>query len=126
MNYPYFKNYNENKLFDPYNAFIRGNSFKNEYIKYKNSEPYEIKPMNEQANLLTKINSLEFIMKDLNLYLDINPNDQESINLYNNYNKNVINLKKEYQDKFGPLNLDNENLNTYPWAWIDMPWPWDN
>ena len=78
----FYKNDNNN-LFDPYNAFIRGNLFKNLYDTYKNNEPYEIRPINEQASLLTKINSLCFTLKDLNLYLDIYPDSREMINLYN-------------------------------------------
>ena len=50
----FYKNDNNN-LFDPYNAFIRGNLFKNLYDPYKNNEPYEVRPSNEQAQLLTKM-----------------------------------------------------------------------
>ena len=33
---------------------------------------------------------------------------------------------KQYESKFGPLVLDSDSLNNYPWAWNDRPWPWDN
>ena len=32
----------------------------------------------------------------------------------------------EYENKYGPLVLDSNSLNTYPWAWDDKPWPWEN
>ena len=64
-----FKNNNStNTLYDPYSGFIRGNMFKNLYDPYKQGEPYEIKPMNDQAKLLTDIDSLSFAMIDLNLF----------------------------------------------------------
>lgn len=115
-----------NSLFDPYNGLIRGNLFKNLYDPYKNNEPYEIKPMNAQADLLTYIDALSFAMIDLNLFLDVNPNNQEAINLFNQYRKENEDLTKEYEAKYGPITTDSDSLNSYPWAWDDMPWPWDN
>lgn len=116
----------QNNLYDPYNGLIRGNLFKNLYNPYKSKEPYEIKPMNEQAKMLTNIDALGFAMIDLNLYLDVFPNDREKINLYNQYSNQKENLLKEYESKYGPITINSEYLNTYPWAWNNMPWPWDN
>ena len=115
-----------NKLYDPYNGFIRGNLFKNLYDPYKLQEPYEVKPMNEQAEILTHIDALSFAMTDLNLYLDIYPNEKSVINLFNQYRKEKETLMKEYESKYGPIVLTSDSLNSYPWAWDDMPWPWDN
>ena len=122
-------NYNsqsDSKLYDPYNGLIRGNLFKNLYDPYKSKEPYEIKPMNEQARMLTDIDALGFAMIDLNLYLDVFANDKEKINLYNQYRKEKEGLLKEYEAKYGPITLNSDSLNSYPWAWNNMPWPWDN
>ena len=121
-----YNNQKENNLYDPYNGLIRGNLFKNLYDPYKNKEPYEIKPVNEQARMLTNIDSLGFAMIDLNLYLDVFPNDREKITLYNQYRKEKENLLKEYENKYGPITINSDSLNTYPWAWDNMPWPWDN
>ena len=117
---------NDNRLFDPYNGLIRGNLFKNLYEPYNTKEPYEIKPMNEQARLLTDIDALGFAMIDLNLYLDVFPNDREKINLYNQYRKEKEEILKEYESKYGPITTNSDSLNSYPWAWNNMPWPWDN
>ncbi|MBR6690959.1 MAG: spore coat protein CotJB [Bacilli bacterium] len=127
-----YKDYNKmninsnNSLYDPYNGLIRGNLFKNLYDPYKSGEPYEIKPMNAQAELLTNIDALSFAMVDLGLLLDVNPNNQEAIKLFNQYREQKENLTKEYESKFGPITLDSDSLNSYPWSWNDMPWPWDN
>jgi len=118
--------YNDNNLYDPYNGLIRGNLFKNLYDPYKAKEPYEIKPMNEQAKMLTNLDSLSFAMVDLNLYLDVFPNDREKINLYNQYKKEKESILKDYESKYGPITTDSDNLNKSPWAWNNMPRPWDN
>ena len=117
---------NQNELYDPYNGLIRGNLFKELYDPYISEEPYEIKPMNDQAKMLTKLDSLGFAMVDLNLYLDVYPNDKEKINLYNQYRREKENLLKEYENKYGPITLTSDSLNTFPWAWNNMPWPWEN
>ena len=121
-----YNNQSDSKLYDPYNGLIRGNLFKNLYDPYKLKEPYEIKPMNEQAELLTYIDALGFACIDLNLYLDVYPNNKEIIDLYNQYNRQKQELMEQYQNKYGPLVLSSNSLNSYPWAWDDMPWPWDN
>lgn len=115
-----------NDLFDPYQGFIRGNMFQKLYDPYKLKEPYDIKPMNEQAELLTYIDLLSFACIDLNLYLDVYPNDRSAIDLFNQYRTQKNDLIEEYQNKFGPLLLNSDSLNTYPWAWDDRPWPWQS
>ncbi len=122
------KNYQKQKdnLYDPYQGFIRGNMFKDLYDPYKLNNPYNIEPANDQAKMLTSIDALSFAMIDLNLYLDIYPNSKEYIDLFNRYRIEKNNLVKEYENKYGPLTLDSDANNTYPWAWDRMPWPWEN
>ena len=126
-NQPLYKeNYNKKNIYDPYNGFIRGNLFPDLYNTYKISNPYNIEPMNEQAKLLTEIDSLCFALIDLNLYLDINGNDKDIINIYNQYLNKKNNLLNMYQKKYGPITLDSESLNKNPWSWDNSPWPWEN
>ena len=89
------KNININDIFDPYTGFIRGNMFPDLYNQYKINKPYEIEPMNEQAQILTTIDALCFSAHDLNLYLDTHPNDRDMIQLFNQYriqSEQAINL----------------------------------
>ena len=65
-------------------------------------------------------------MTDLNLYLDIYPDNKNAINLFNQYRMQKENLTNEYESTYGPITLSRNSLNTYPWAWDNMPWPWDN
>ena len=118
--------YQNDNLFNPYQGLVRGNIFKNLYQPYKNEKIYEIKPMNEQAKILTDIDALEFAMIDLNLYLDVNPDDQKAIEIYNKYRIENEELLKFYQERFGPLLLNSDVLNNMPWMWDNKPWPWEN
>lgn len=116
----------DNKIYDPYNGFIRGNMFSDLYNAYKISNPYEIRPMNEQAELLTYIDALGFATIDLNLYLDIHPDDKNALSLFNQYRTQLNEYTKNYENKYGPLLLRSNALESYPWAWDNNPWPWQN
>lgn len=122
-----FNNSNDDKkTYDPYNGFIRGNMFPELYNTYKINNPYEIKPANEQAELLTYIDALCFAKQDLNLYLDVYPNDKNALNLFNQYRVSLDEYMKNYESKYGPLLQDSKSLESYPWAWNKNPWPWQN
>lgn len=121
----YTEDADANKLYDPFQGFIRGNMFPNLYNGYK-VNPIEIKPANEQARMLTYLDSLSFAAHDINLYLDIYPNDNDMINLFNQYRMEANKLMEEYQNTYGPL-LVNSNANKVkPWAWDNKPWPWES
>ena len=125
-NSPSFNQSNENiNLYNPYQGYIRGNMFPNLYNTYKINAPFEIEPLNEQADLLTNIDAYCFALIDLNLYLDVYPNDKSMIELYNKYRKHKDELVKAYENKYGPLTLNSESLNRYPWAWLGRS-PWEN
>lgn len=121
----YTDNYNSNQLFEPYAGFIRGNMFPKLYNDYKIPKPFDVEPINEQAKLLTNIDSFSFAALDLNLYLDVFPNDQNALNTYNYFKIETNELIKEYEKNYGPLTVNSDSLENYPWAWNNLPWPWD-
>lgn len=112
-------------LYNPYQGYIRGNLFPNLYNPYRLATPFEIEPLNEQAELLTTINSLDFALIDLNLYLDIYSNDKKMIELYNQYRFQKNSLVDQYENKYGPLSTNSDALAKLPWAWNENPWPWE-
>lgn len=121
----YDQNIQDKQIYDPYNGFIRGNMFPELYNSYKLNKPFEITPMNEQAELLTYVDALTFAMIDLNLYLDVYPNDRGALELFNQYRMQADEYTKKYESKYGPLELTSNSLNTFPWAWDNAPWPWE-
>lgn len=117
---------NPAELYQAYDGFIRGNMFPNLYNQYKIPKPYEIEPMNEQAQLLTYVDALCFARHDIQLYLDNFPNDKAMIQLYNQYREEEKRATKQYEEMYGPLWVNSSATNTYPWSWIESPWPWEN
>ena len=121
----YNQDIKQNSTFDVYNGFIRGNMFPELYNSYKINTPYEITPMNEQAELLTYVDMFTFAMIELNLYLDVYPDDKEALRLFNEYRMQTEEYTKKYESKYGPLLLTSNSLNSFPWAWNNAPWPWE-
>ena len=121
----YTEDSDASKLYDPYQGFIRGNMYPNLYNGYK-INPTDITPANDQAQLLTYLDALCFAMIDINLYLDVYPDDKDMISLFNQYRTEANKLKEEYQNKYGPILTDSNANNRYPFAWINSPWPWEN
>jgi len=110
---------------EPYNGFVRGNMFVDEYEGYKNYKPNEINSSNEREILLNQLQQYIFALVDLDLYLDVNPNDNNAVKLYNNYLGIKKQIIKKYENMYGPLTLDSNELNKNNWVWLNGPWPWE-
>lgn len=133
-NYNYFDPFNytfmnndystSNNLYGAYEGYLKGNMFKNLYEQYKNYKPDTIKPSNEQEQDLFNLNQVMFAMHDLNLYLDINPNDKEMLNLFTKYKDMYNDLSLSYERKYGPLNV-NKTGNRIPFDWESQIFPWE-
>ena len=104
-------------------GFNKGNMFPNIYSKYKN-HVYILKVNNPKDELLYKIQMYTFTLKDYNLYLDIYPNDTTILREFRDTSKQLEDLKKEYETKYGPLCITGVE-STSKWTWLDNPWPWD-
>ena len=120
-----FDNYNNYiiELDNPYDGYIKGNMYVNLYKPYKNYKPKKINAYSERQKMLLKLQELDFILNDLNLYLDINPND---MSMYEVFKKTALEydmLKKKYYDKYQVLELCSDTKNKY--TWYKNPWPWD-
>lgn len=113
----------DNSLYSPMEEFNKGNMFKNLYSKYKN-HIYKLKVNSKKDELLYNIQMYSFAMKDMNLYLDVYPDDKNILNSFHDYRKKYEVLKKQYESEYGPLCMSN-TLNTEKWTWVSNPWPWD-
>ena len=112
-------------LYQPYEGYLKGNLFKNLYTPYKNLKFQKIPIQNEQEELLLNINQIAFARHELNLLLDIYPNQQEILTLFNRYQKIEQQQKENYERRFGPLTISSDNLNKIPFAWENDIWPFE-
>ena len=78
-----------------------------------------------RQELMLKIQELSFACVDLNLYLDNHPEDKNAINTYNKFVSQFIQARCAYESKNGPLTNFGYAPSSYPWQWVNQPWPWD-
>ena len=78
-----------------------------------------------QKTALLELQQLSFSLVDLNLYLDTNPANQQAVNDYNQLFEQYWDAKANYELQYGPMNNFGHCPATYPWSWINDPWPWE-
>lgn len=118
--YPYPE---KDKLFCTKEGFLKGNMWQDEYIPYNGMPAATLNPKTERESLLYKIMEIDFAINDLNLYLDLHPENQKIYEKFKKLNEECIRLKDEYARTYGPLTIDQTPKNTY--EWMKNPWPWD-
>ncbi|WP_099158387.1 spore coat protein CotJB [Virgibacillus ndiopensis] len=78
----------------------------------------------EYYELLEEIQAVDFVLVELNLYLDTHPDDYDAIEQFNTFTKKSKELKVVYEKKYGPLMNFGRSYSNYPWDWKEAPWPW--
>lgn len=120
-----YSNANKPDLFDPYEGYLKGNAFKDEYIPYKNYRVIKPNINNEKDEMLVNIGEYSFMAHDLNLYLDIYPNNREALDKFIEYRNKASELITKYERKYGPLAVSSDTNNNTPFNWVSS-WPWVN
>ena len=80
--------------------------------------------MENREELLKQIMEADFMLKELNLYLNTHPCCQKAIMLFNEFQKKSNRLKAIYSESYGPLTVK-DNTDNSTWEWIKSPWPWE-
>lgn len=78
-----------------------------------------------RENAMLELQQIGFMLVELNLFLDNNPEDQEAINNYNCLFQSYWEKKNAYEAQFGPLANFGYCPANYPWSWVCEPWPWE-
>ncbi|KGR87024.1 spore coat protein CotJB [Lysinibacillus odysseyi] len=78
----------------------------------------------EFYSLLEEIQAIDFVIVELNLYLDTHPQDLEAIKQFNEMTLKSMELKHSFEQQFGPLMNFGRSFSGYPWSWNETPWPW--
>ncbi len=103
-------------------GFIRGNMFEKEYEKYKDYKYKMPKTCSEKTAHLYKIMELSFAINDLNLWLDIHPNDEKIFLCLKECLSKLASTEKEYVEKYGPIEIEQNCGEKNKWL---GSWPWE-
>ena len=80
--------------------------------------------MPDKSKLIQEIMAVDFVITDLNLYLNTHPCDMRAINLFNCNVQKSLALKDIFQKYYGPITMGRFQSKC-PWQWIEEPWPWE-
>lgn len=113
------------RLATPEGGYMIGNLFMDSYIPYKNYEPQRLIPQNDQGKQFLRLSEMSFAAHELNLYLDLHPEDKEKLDLFNQYRRKTNELMVQYENQYGPINLSADVLDNSPFLWEQLPFPWE-
>ena len=119
------KDQGNTKLVNVDEGFLRGNMFAKEYKPYKNYTYKKIIPRTKREELLLEIMEMSFAINDLNLYLDLHPEDTKMLEKCNEYVERSYKYEMEYVKNYGPIEVI-DNTSNEKFEWIKNPWPWEN
>lgn len=112
-------------LYGPYEGYVKGNLFRNLYDQYKSYRPMSLAPSSEREEALLNLNQIQFAMHELNLYLDVYPNDANIMRQFVAYRNTYNDLLNQYENRYGALNVNSISLNSVPFGWVNQTWPWE-
>ena len=79
----------------------------------------------EKEKKLFELSAVAFAAHELNLYLDLHPEDQSMLALFNDYRRKSNELIKEYEENYGPLTVSSDALEGNTFTWEKDTWPWE-
>ena len=118
-------NFRNESIYSPEEGFTKGNLFPEMYTPYKNYVPKSVMPKDEKSKLLLEIDKYSFARHEINLYLDLNPNDSSMLQLFNDYREKENKLVNLYESKYGPLNITSDSLDNNPFLWEALAFPFE-
>ncbi len=77
------------------------------------------------GNALRRLQEVQFALVELQLYLDMNPDDQRAVKQYKELSEQLAQLKKAYEKERGPLMQYGNSSSPDRWTWHKTPWPWE-
>ena len=112
-------------LFSVDEGYNKGNMFSNLYDPYMNYKVVNLKGNTEQERMFLELARICFAKHEINLYLDLHPEDMSMITLFNDYRERELMLMKQYEEKFGPITTNSDVLDKSPFMWVKDGWPWE-
>lgn len=118
---PYVPYQEENpSVYDARKGLVRGTLYPGLDLPFMGMVNQKEKPVTP----MTELQTLNFAIQELALYLDTHREDREALSLYREYQRLYHHVNQEYQKKCGPMNHLSES-DAASYQWLDDPWPWE-
>lgn len=79
---------------------------------------------NDYYRQLEQLQTLDFVLVELTLYLDTHPTDSAALQQFNQTAQQRQQLAGIFEQQFGPLLQFGLSFSRDPWQWVQTPWPW--
>jgi spore coat protein JB len=76
------------------------------------------------ATPLAELQALEFVVLELNIYLDTHKDDAEAFKLFQQFSAMEKAAKAAYESKYGPITKEGAAASD-SYKWLNDPWPWN-
>jgi spore coat protein JB len=73
---------------------------------------------------LHELQAIDFVLVELTLYLDTHPLDSHALEQYNQCAQKRMQMARQFEAEFGPLQSYGRSFSKHPWQWVETPWPW--
>ncbi len=82
--------------------------------------------MSDKQKLKLKIDSIDFALVEINLYLDTHPGCVTAATRYKALLAEREKAIAEYNEKYGKyIVCATDAAGSTPWQWVNNPWPWE-
>lgn len=73
---------------------------------------------------LAELMAIDFVCKELELYLDTHREDAEAFDVYKSFLQLAKEARERYTARYGPLQ-QSDMIHADSYTWLDNPWPWE-
>ena len=80
--------------------------------------------MTERQKLLKRVQMFDFILDELNLFLDTHPTNKQALNNFTKYQFLKNEAATQYMNKYGPLRAE-DFAGGNSFDYVNSPWPWE-
>ena len=76
------------------------------------------------SSQLRELQTVDFALLELNLYLNTHPGDMQAIQQFNQLAQKRQGMAQQFELQYGPLVNYGHSYSRFPWQWSETPWPW--
>lgn len=77
------------------------------------------------CEMKNRIRAYQFALTDLAMFLDTHPDDHQAWELRQVYRERLEKLIEEYEQHYGTLIMQQNDVDESWRQWVNDPWPWD-
>lgn len=108
------------KRYEPEKALAAGTLFPGLDLPFMNM----VNTPPDAPGPLRELMALDFVLDELELYLDTHRDDEEAFAVYQNYLALAAEARERYVSMCGVLQ-QTDQLGQDRYTWLSEPWPWD-